>query len=384
MIVALTLLAIEGILRLAAHHGMVRIRVFPTTGRSERIRFLGDLNPHFGPWHVPDATVSVATADGEVRYVSNAQGMRDRPRTLTSTASERVVVLGDSFVEGVGVDATNRFTDILEERTGVEFLNFGTAGHFGSVQEWLLYRHLASPYTHSRVFLFLLPDNDFSDNNAPRTSSNRYRPFLQEEDGAYRVAYPFPFDQVQERQTGFPWGRRFRNRICNHWYTANVLNDLQFKKIKKLVRSSSYDTYSREDLEKLLHAYRQIADLARPRPLTVVVIPRDADFEAHAAGRHRGRIVGDLVAFAAHREGIRIVDLMPGFLSYMKDHGVSHRAFFLDHDPHWSPLGHAVAANIVLASHRDLSPGAPSSQGAGPAPLPVSGRFMSPSTLSKE
>lgn len=356
-IVALSLCAIEGVLRLAAHRGLMRVRVHPTAGRSEPIRFLGDLDPHFGAWHMPDATVSVATANGEVRYVSNAHGMRDRPRSLKSTALERVAVLGDSFVEGVGVEAADRVADILEERTGIEFLNFGTAGGFGSVQEWLLYRHMASHYDHSRVFLFCLPDNDFADNRAPRTSTTRYRPYLQPEGDTYRVVYPFPFDRLQERQRDLPWGRRFRNQVLNHWCTANVLNDLQFREIRKSLRlSSSYDVYSAGDLKKLLYTYEQILNLARPRPLTLFVIPRDADFKAQAAGRHQGRIVADLVAFAAQHEGIRIVDLMPGFLAHMKEHGVSHRAFFLEHDPHWSPLGHAVAADIVLASHRDLRP----------------------------
>jgi hypothetical protein len=286
--------------------------------------------------------------------------MRDRPRALRSTAPERVVVLGDSFVEGVGVDVTNRFTEVLEARTGVEFLNFGTAGHFGSVQESLLYEHLACPYDHSRVFLFLLPDNDFSDNRAPESSTTRYRPYLQEEGDAYRVVYPFPFDQVQDRHRELSWPRRFRNRILNRWHTANALNDFQLKTLWKSVRpSSSYDIYSAADLKQLLYTYEQIRARAHPRPLTVFAIPRDADFAAHAAGRHQGRIVGDLVAFAKQREGIRIVDLMPGFLAYMRDHGVSHRAFFLDHDPHWSPLGHAVAADVVLASHRDLLPASP-------------------------
>lgn len=359
-IVALALLAVEGILRVAAHQGLLPVRVLPTTGRTGPVRFLGDLSPHFGAWHVPGATASIATADGEIRYVSNAQGMRDRSRTLKSAASERVAVMGDSFVEGVGVDVTNRFTDILEARTGVEFLNFGTAGHFGSIQEWLLYKHLASTFDHSRVFLFLLPDNDLADNQTPDASTTRYLPYLQKEGDTYRVVYPFPFDQVEDRQRHLPWGRWFRNQVLNRWYTANALSSFQIRKARRSVfRSSSYDTYSGEDLKKLIYSYEQIRILARPRQLTVFVIPRDADFVAHAAGRHQGRIVADLVAAAARSEGIRIVDLMPGFLSYMRDHGVSHRAFFLDHDPHWSPLGHSVAADIVLATHRDLLPARP-------------------------
>ena len=354
VLIALTLLAIEGIVRYAACKGVLNIRVYPTISRSRPIRFLGDLNPHFGAWHRPNASTTVKTPNGNIQHTSNAHGMRDRPRELKSKASERVVVLGDSFIEGMGVEATNRLTDLLEQWTGVEFLNFGTSGGFGSIQEWQLYEHLALSFDHSRVFLFLLPDNDFSDNETPDPSSDRYRPFLQKQDGLYREAYPFPFDQVQARRQDLPWGRRLRHRIYNHWYTLGVLNDLSFAKAKKSLRPSSYDVYSEEDLEKLLFTYAQIADLARPRPLTIFIIPRDTDFAAQEAGRNEGRIVDALRAFAAQREGIRIVDLMPGFLACMKERRHSFRPFFLGYDAHWSPYGHQVAAKIVLENQPDL------------------------------
>lgn len=350
VMVLLVLMAVEGIVRWAAFRGAVDIRVYPVTGRLDPILFLGDLDPHFGSWHQPNADVVVRRLGQDVRYVSNAQGMRDRPREFESAATERVAVLGDSFVEGMGVAASDRFTDLLEARTGVEFLNFGTSGRFGPTQEWLLYRHLASRFEHSRVFVFLLPANDFEDNEAPDASSGRYRPFLLKTNGTYEVSYPFPFSEVQARREHLSPLRKLRHRLYNHWYTLNVLANLEMRNFVPGAPASSYDSYSEDELEKLLFAYGRIADLAAPRPVTVFVIPRGSDFAAQARGGHRGRIVAALREFAAGREGWQVVDLMPAFLDAMQARGTSQAPFFLGQDPHWSPAGHVVVADAVLGA----------------------------------
>jgi hypothetical protein len=64
---------------------------------------------------------------------SNSYGARDIERSPRST-TPRAVVLGDSFVEGIGVELGERVTDLLEKGSGAEYLNFGTAGNFSSIQ----------------------------------------------------------------------------------------------------------------------------------------------------------------------------------------------------------------------------------------------------------
>lgn len=355
-VVVLTVLAIELIVRLAVRTGRCHLRVFQVANRAEDIRFVGDLNPHFGAWHRPLASVTVNTPRGRISYEANSYGMRDRPRSLQSTATERVVVIGDSFVEGIHVDVTDRVTDILEKLTGVEFLNFGTSGGFGTIQEWLLYQHLALRFDHSRVFIFLLPDNDFSDNDRSKHSSDRYRPYLRKVGGSYKVYYPIPFPDAAQGLSSLSRGRRLRHRLYNNWYSLNLLVQWKLADVAGFFRSgtpmASYDDFSPEDLAQVLFTYGRILELAEFRPVTVFVIPRDKDFAAHEAGQFRGRIIAALSKFAASHDRLEVVDLMPAFLAYMKEHDVSYETFFLGFDPHWSPLGNRVAAEAVLASLR--------------------------------
>src|SRR5215813_10761796 len=71
----------------------------------------------------------------------NSLGMRDRERTSARVAgTHRILVLGDSFVYGAGVEAEQRFTERLEREMGpdVELLNSGVGG-WGTDQEYLFF-----------------------------------------------------------------------------------------------------------------------------------------------------------------------------------------------------------------------------------------------------
>lgn len=348
ILVAIVLLSVEGFIRLAARKGIVSLRSYPVSNVVTRITFVGNLNPCFGIWHVPNALVRWPTPLGEVIYETNADGMRDRPRERKSAASERVVVLGDSFIEGCFVAASNRVTDLLEQRTGVEFLNFGTSGGFGSIQEWLLYQNLAHSFDHTRVMLFLLPDNDFADNSPLRHSTDRYQPFLLKSNGTYSVAYTSKFRPGNVQPGHLSWGRALRHAFYNNCYSLNVLMNLDFEKLRAR-GSSSYDQYSEEDMAQLLFSYEQLLAAAKPRPVTIFIIPRDRDFMAVKSNRFQGRISTALTTWAAHHERVTVVDLLPGFLAYMKEHNVPYQDLFLSFDPHWSPLGNCIAADLVQA-----------------------------------
>jgi hypothetical protein len=167
-----------------------------------------------------------------------------------------------------------------------------------------------------------------------------------------------PFEQANSNLRKLTPGRIFRHRLYNNWYTLNVLAQVRFAKttdsIKDWTSGASYDDFTPEDLDRLLYTYRQIVELARPRPVTVFVIPRDRDFMALEGGRFNGKIIAALKEFAGTQERFDVVDLMPAFLSHMKEHKVSYKDFYLGFDSHWSPLGHRVAADAVLAGLQEI------------------------------
>ena len=170
------MLIVELLSRGLAGMGLLNHVTYPT---NERPVFWAYIDPVVGIWRYPSTTFHHKTDCIDQTYVTNSAGARDPERMQQSAATRRVVVLGDSMVEGFGVADGERMTDILEARTGIEHLNFGVAGSFGTVQEWLFYREYAGRYDHSDIFLFVLPANDFRDNNPDEFSKQIYRPYLR-------------------------------------------------------------------------------------------------------------------------------------------------------------------------------------------------------------
>jgi len=211
---------LEIVCRILVSTGLLYHETYPTTSRPG---FWASIDPVVGIWRYPNASLHHVTDCIDQNYPTNSVGARDPERSLQSSDQRRAVVLGDSMVEGHGVARSDRMTDILEVATGVEHLNFGTSGHFGTIQEWLFYKEYASKYDHSDVFVFILPANDFEDNDINEFSRRAYRPYLRDStDGdGMEVYYPVEFDQ-RDTSSRAP-STIFKNTLDNNIYVFNAL-----------------------------------------------------------------------------------------------------------------------------------------------------------------
>lgn len=106
----------------------------------------------------PDVTVRMRTAEWDVTIATNGRGMRGAPVTV-ETPGPRVLLLGDSFVEGYTVPEAETVAAILQRelrRSGepdAEVLNGGTAG-YGTDQELLYYERDGAPLAPDITVLF--------------------------------------------------------------------------------------------------------------------------------------------------------------------------------------------------------------------------------------
>ena len=124
----LTIFVIEGVLRLFYTQKADAGERFYTYVEYDRIRGWRDR---------PNADVYFNSDEYEVRMQFNSHGLRGPERSYRKgPALYRILILGDSFVEGVGVDLRNRFPEVLEKllneaATGLKFevIAMGTAGY---------------------------------------------------------------------------------------------------------------------------------------------------------------------------------------------------------------------------------------------------------------
>jgi hypothetical protein len=230
---------------------------------------------------------------------------------------------------------------------GEEFLNFGTSGGFGTVQELMLYTSLASSFDHSDVLLFVFPNNDFSDNDPKYWPPSRYRPYLRLGDRGTEIYYTVKFEDRDLNELG-PL-RRAWNALNNHVYLLNLVRQPIERRMRPDVDPAytSYASHSPDEIEMMAAAIRALAEAAHPRPVHVFMIPLAVDLDGYINEEERYPLADQLRSTLANVGTVDVVDLLPDFVNYAQLHHMVTSAFYLPCDGHWSSLGNAVAAQAV-------------------------------------
>lgn len=323
---------------------LVHSKKWPSSRPSYHVNynaFWADINPSFGVWHRPNGHFVHKGGCYTVEYDTNSYGARDVERSVHSSAP-RTVVLGDSFIEGLGTPADVRLTNILERDTGREHLNFGTGGDFGPLQYSLLYKTLAAKFDHNLVIVGVLPDNDFHDMSPEfrklEGDGNRYRPYYAPD---FSVYYTGHFDPKAGES---PWDHTesvLRAYLASY-HVGQYLKSLTYWRTRSPY--SGYNDYNDLDLARLEHALQDIKTTADAHGAKVMVflIPRANDFlRLHQSGANR---LGPVMEQWGTEVGIPVKDLLPEMNARAQN---DYMSYFLTCDGHWSAKGDAVAAQVL-------------------------------------
>lgn len=309
------------------------------------------IDEHFGVWHQPHSHYLHNKSCFVVEYSANSFGMRDRERAQKSDAS-RVALLGDSFVEGWGNELPDRLSDRLEQQLGTEVLNFGTSGGFGTIQEWLQYKHMVSEFDHDVVMLGVLPHNDFKDNNYEiGLSGGKYRPYLKGSYPDYELVYSA--DQLPDPKRKMPLLKSFDFTLREWSSFYRIMRYLGSYRIRGFqlvprwvaefenVNSSRYYDYSPEEWNTMKYSLEKIADSVGDKKLIVFTIPVQPDFDMYDGATPP---LVEEIRKVAREKGFVYVDL----LEEMTARGLTPYDVFFVCDNHWSPAGNKAATSILL------------------------------------
>lgn len=173
--------------------------------------------------HIPGARGRMVAPEFSAEMVINAAGQRDQdyPEERQSN-SWRVIALGDSYVEGWGVELEASVTKLLEERLQqaraderVEVINMGVAG-YGTDQELLYYERDGQHYQPDDVLVF------FYGNDIWNNFTRAFKPYyiLGPADRLQLAGVPVRFNPTwdMEYHDTRPWPQRARRYLRRHWH----------------------------------------------------------------------------------------------------------------------------------------------------------------------
>jgi lysophospholipase L1-like esterase len=355
-------------------------------------------DPAAGKRCQPDADMRfVLPGSFDARVRCNSQGLRDREHSFAKSAgTRRILVLGDSFAWGFGVENDEMFSTRLErELSNSETINFGVTG-YNAVQE--LARLESDGLAYDPDWLVVLfCDNDLGGNFDDKDGG---RPRVElRGDGALHLV-PGP----AQEPVYAPLARWFQNHsrlVVETYYRTKLLGERlrEWRTASRLVEQDPTDapaedvapgsnpapqepgSLRNEDMELSLvdpfvaseprveQAWTSLGQVyARMRDriaqhgghmlVAYVVDPTRTMPEVFQALVAQTGVPPDRVDWqrpdARFAElcadlAIPCVDLAPAFRA-----STDPEALFLRNNGHWSAAGHEVAARIVAARLREL------------------------------
>ncbi len=169
--------------------------------RTGRLAEFWTYDPDFGWAHKPGYSGRFSSFGFDVAVRTNSQGFRGPDRPLKLPAEQRrVVVLGDSFTWGFGVEEDETFVSQMDAGLGDGFdvVNLGVSG-YSTDQELLLYRQHGRRYG-ADVVVLVVATNDFAMNVSPIAYLLYGKPVFRRESGSLQLTNtPVPRTPLLER-----------------------------------------------------------------------------------------------------------------------------------------------------------------------------------------
>ena len=314
----------------------------------------------WGSWHKLNFNDRHRKRCFDVKYESNNLGARDNEPYDENLPKNSIILIGDSFAEGIGVKLENTFAEVLEKRIGRKVLNFGSAAFFGPVQEEILYRTLASELPHNEMIYFFLPINDFTENDRRWWNSKfnkfRHRPYFRKiKNNKYEIFYPN--EKINNKfliaLKSFIF-HRIQVLLIQYTYTANTLKTInrlyaKFTKKKDMVNSNLASGYGYffDDHEaidgSLYFSKKLLSEAFNLERRLIVIIPTPIDLDNIYSGKDYKNLKWylDLKRISSQTNSI-LFDLADHLKKEDRRGKMVHTC-----DGHWSIYGNSIIAKLI-------------------------------------
>lgn len=260
------------------------------------------------------------TGDYDVPVHINVHGLRDANDVATATADD-ILVVGDSFTWGWGVEAPERFSNRLQALTGRRTFNLSTPTDIDGYAALLAYaQSLGAKAGH--VVIAVCMENDLHAYGLrPEGEQPAGAPAVREWLAGHSAFYLFALTVVHQTS----WLR-----------TLAVKAGLIVPNLEGIARND----YAPEIIEA---SADKLQELARHYHALVVLIPSRALWVSPSRAVE-DRVHKEFLA-ALRQRRIEVLDLRP-----LLEAKGTPLAYHFANDGHWNPGGHALAAE-ALSQH---------------------------------
>lgn len=338
----------------------------------------------------PDVSGQFTSVDCAHFVRQNRYGCRGTTYSFPRSKDNRLLVLGDSFAWGYGVEEAEMYTTLLERRANppLEVVNLGVSG-YGTDQELLHYLQLGRKFQADQILLVATPYTDLEDNLRSEQFGCEKPLFNLSDDGQLELTnVPVPLRPSQ-------WVRIAKDQkvisnvsiLCRiaarSSVVATAINGLaespaarSWLESRLIIppRQGGYDwelwshlSPAQPKVEHALRVYfRLISELNREvkqdgARLSILLVPSAIDvddelwesFKSHndcpsETTWDRNLIQRRIIEFCNTNE-IDLIDPTDSF----KKAAQRNRYLYYPWNRHWTPIGHKIVARLLLKQFSD-------------------------------
>jgi len=300
----------------------------------ERARFW-KCDPLLGWAHQPGQEGIFETPQFRTTVHINQKGLRDRDHSYERIKDVgRILVLGDSFAWGYGVEENQRFSQLLETLMSVEVVNAGVSG-YSTDQELLWFQNEGIKYDPDLVIL-VFAGNDIGDNEQQLVNTVYYKPqFVIAEGQLILINTPVPKTSplgkliyvLSQRSSLFYFLTQ------RYFDLLSVYRDFRVNPDNPSPLDPGVSSKS-EPFSVTITLLHEISEIAESKEASLMIVATD-----HWWNSSSDETYTDFID-TLHSEGFLVLDVeaMPGF---------NPAEMLIQDDGHWSPVGHEFVAEKI-------------------------------------
>jgi len=275
---------------------------------------------------IPFAQGVSYNCETKVRYKHNSRGWRNTERAVEKTGEiYRALMLGDSFVWGVGVGQESVLTYVLEDiGDNLEVINVSFP-RWATVNEYRYFETEGIYYKPDMLLVMFFVGNDLIGNGAyEKGGYEGWEPPTSEKKEYTFLSYKY----IQDHSRIYRRWKRKRRDLKMQWGLKPIFTE--------------YDENSPEwkATTGWIDRFRDLADKEGVK-LVFVLVPEKKQFFI-SKGRRKPQ---DMLIDYMKKNGVAYLDLLPVFEKRCGKNG-QNRGYFR-YDGHWNELGHRVAAEEI-------------------------------------
>lgn len=313
----------------------------------------------------PNAEGTYLQKEWETQIGINPKGLRDENYEYEKPSEKvkRIVVLGDSFTWGFGVEEYEGFAEVLEDTLleNCQIINMGAPG-YGNDQELLILKNEGVKYNPDLVVVAFYM-NDIDDNL--RNISHGYpKPtFVLDEDDELILTY-IPVTQKEEWLQAYAAKNNvisflsFKLFMVHHshaysFISGRIVSDPNLLNLFKKIGLADKRTMPRgeQTLKHQLELNSTGWNLTRAILMEIDTVAKANNSETmvviiptrEQVNKNWDSEINEALVDFGKENNITILDLLPEF----REHAKNGKQLYFEIDRHWNAAGHKLAAELI-------------------------------------